>query len=126
VAIALAMDEATRTQMEPHYQLACQQDADRIKLHTALLDGGEPDPAAAAARDFIINGLLPASRVDADVFRAFFRSFNMLDDPRALLEDPVVLTAAANAHATKDERPPLPTLGPPRQELLAVMGTAAS
>ena len=124
VAIAHAMDEAMRTEMEPHYQLACRQDADRIKLHTAQHEGTEPDPAAAATRDFILNGLIPATRVDADVFRAFFRSFNMLDDPNALFADPKVLTAAGAAHATKHERPPQPELGPPRDELLAVMTAA--
>ena len=77
-------------------------------------------------RDFIINGLLPATQVDPDVYRAFFRSFNMLDDPNALLADPQVLTAAGAALATKDERPPQPELGPPRDELLAVMSAASA
>lgn len=125
VAVAHAMDESMRTQMEPHYELACRQDADRIKLHTAQHEGSEPDPVAAATRDFVLNGLIPATRVDPDVFRAFFRSFNMLDDPNALFADPKVLSAAGAAHATKDERPPHPELGPPRDELLAVMATAA-
>jgi hypothetical protein len=79
-----------------------------------------------AARDFIINGLIPATRVDPDVYRAFFRSFNMLDDPSGLLADPQVLAAAGAAHATKDERPPEPDLGPPRDELLAVMSAASA
>src|SRR4051812_34349480 len=113
------MDEAMRTGLEPHYISSCMQDADRIKLHAALHEGADPDPAAAAMRDFILNGLIPATRDDPDVFRAFFRSFNMLDDPNALLADPQVLTAAGAAHATKDERPPQPDLGPPRDELLA-------
>ena len=125
VALALAMDDAVRTEMEPHYALACRQDSDRTKLHTAMQEGTEPDPAASAARDFVFNGLIPATRADPDVFRAFFRSFNMLDDPNALLADPVVLTAAGDAHATKDQRPPLPQLGPPRDELLGVMAAAA-
>ena len=30
-------------ELEPHYDMSCRQDADRIKLHTALHDGGEPD-----------------------------------------------------------------------------------
>ena len=60
------------------------------------------------------------------VFRSFFRSFNMLDAPDALLKDPIVLQAAAAAHATKDQRPPAPTVGPPRDELLAVMATATT
>lgn len=126
VALAQAMDDAMRTQMEPHYRLACRHDADRIALHTAQHDGTEPDPAALATRDFVLNGLIPATRVDPDVFRAFFRSFNMLDDPNALFADPKVLEAAGAAHATKDERPPLPPLGPPRDDLLAVMAAATA
>ena len=126
VAVALAMDEAMRTELEPHYVASCAQDADRIKLHAALHEGSDPDPVAAATRDFIVNGLIPATRVDPDVFRAFFRSFNMLDDPNALFADPQVLAAAGAAHATKDERPPQPDLGPPRDELLAVMAAASA
>jgi 2-polyprenyl-6-methoxyphenol hydroxylase-like FAD-dependent oxidoreductase len=123
-ALALAMDAAMRTEMEPHYELACRQDADRMKLHAASRDGSDPDPGAAAAREFVLEGLIPATRSDADVFRAFFRSFNMLDDPNALLADPQVLAAAGAALAAKDERPPAPTLGPPRDELLEVMAAA--
>jgi len=119
-------DQQRDDQVEQPEHQQCRQDADRTKLHTAMQEGTEPDPAASASRDFIFNGLLPATRVDPDVFRAFFRSFNMLDDPNALLADPVVLAAAGNAHATKDDRPPLPQLGPPRDELLGVMVAAAN
>jgi 2-polyprenyl-6-methoxyphenol hydroxylase-like FAD-dependent oxidoreductase len=126
VALALAMDEALRTDMEPHYAIACRQDADRIKLHTAMHEGSEPDAIAAATRDFILNGLIPATRTDPDVFRRFFRSFNMLDAPDALLNDPVVIEAASAAHAAKDQRPARPPLGPPREELLAVLTGASA
>lgn len=124
IAVALAMDHAVRTELEPHYDLSCRQDADRIKLHTARHEGSEPDAMAAATQDFILNGLIPATRVDADVFRAFFRSFNMLDAPSQLFADPKVLAAVGAAHATQHERPPLPDLGPLREELLAVMSAA--
>lgn len=126
VAIAHAMDEVLRTEMAPHYDLACRQDADRTTLHTALHEGAEPDPVAVATRDFVLNGLIPATRLDPDVFRAFFRSFNMLDDPTALFADPKVLAAAGAAHATKAERPPPPELGLPRDEFLAVTSAARS
>jgi 2-polyprenyl-6-methoxyphenol hydroxylase-like FAD-dependent oxidoreductase len=126
VALAQAMDEALRTDMEPHYTIACRQDADRIKLHTAMHEGSEPDAIAAATRDFILNGLIPATRTDPDVFRRFFRSFNMLDAPDALLNDPVVIEAASAAHAAKDQRPARPPLGPPREELLAVLTGASA
>jgi len=124
VALAHAMDQAVRTELEPHYTVAVRLDADRMKLHGAMRDGSEPDPMAVATRDFILNGLLPATRVDPDVFRAFFRAFNMLDAPDALMADPLVLQGAMQAHATKAERPPAPRLGPERDEFLAVMAGA--
>ncbi len=124
VALSLAMDAATRTELEPHYALAVRQDADRMKMHAAMHDGAEPDAMASATRDFIINGLIPATRADPDVFRAFFRAFNMLDAPDALLANPKVFAGSMAAHAAKDERPPLPKLGPDRDEFLAVMAGA--
>lgn len=124
VALALAMDVAVRTELEPHYALAVRQDADRMKVHAAMQDGAVPDAMASATRDFIINGLIPATRVDADVFRAFFRAFNMLDAPDALMANQKVVHAAMTAHALKDQRPPAPRLGPDRDEFLAVMAAA--
>lgn len=126
VAVAIAMDAAVHAELEPHYQLAVRQDADRIKLHTARHDGTEPDAMAAATRDFILNGLIPATRVDADVFRAFFRAFNMLDAPSALMADAKVVTASMTALAQKDQRPRAPKLGPDRDEFLAVMAAASA
>ena len=126
VAIAHAMDTMVRTELEPHYLQALRQDGDRMKLHAAIREGTEPDAAAAATRDFIINGLIPASRADPDVYRAFFRAFNMLDAPDALMADPKVVSASLHAHATKNERPPAPTLGPDREEFVAVMAAAVA
>jgi 2-polyprenyl-6-methoxyphenol hydroxylase-like FAD-dependent oxidoreductase len=124
IALAHAMDAAVRAELEPHYALAVRQDADRMKMHATMHDGAEPDAMASATRDFILNGLIPATRVDADVFRAFFRAFNMLDAPDALMADPKVLEGSMKAHAQKDQRPPLPKLGPERDEFLAVMAAA--
>jgi flavin-dependent dehydrogenase len=124
VAIAHAMDTALREELEPHYALAVRQDADRMKMHATMHHGAAPDSVASATRDFIYNGLIPATRTDPDVFRAFFRSFNMLDAPDALMGNPKVLEASMTAHAQKDQRPPLPKLGPEREEFLAVMAAA--
>ena len=125
VGLALAMDAAVRAELEPHYTLAVRQDADRMKMHATMHDGAAPDPVASATRDFIINGLIPATRADADVFRAFFRAFNMLDAPDVLMANPKVLEGSIAAHASKDQRPPAPKLGPERNEFLAVMAAAA-
>ncbi len=124
VGVAMAMDAAVRAELEPHYALAVRQDADRMKMHATMHDGAEPDAMASATRDFILNGLIPATRIDADVFRAFFRAFNMLDAPDALMADPKVLQASMTAHAQKDQRPPAPKLGPERDEFLGVMAAA--
>jgi len=123
-AVAHALHDALVEAVEPHYELSLRQDNDRIKLHTALHEGAEPDVTASATRDFIVNGLIPATRSDPDVFRTFFRSFNMLDAPDRLMADPAVLGAAQAAHASKDEREPDPPAGPPRDELLALMAAA--
>lgn len=125
-ALALAMDAAVGAELEPHYRVACIQDADRTKLNTARHAGSAPDAAAAAGRDFILNGLLPATRVDPVVFRRFFRSFNMLDAPGDLFTDATVMAAASAALAGTADRPPLPPLGPPRDELLAVIAAATA
>lgn len=126
VGLVLAMDEAMRRELEPHYNASCRQDADRMKIHSALREGVEPDPMAKMARDFVYEGLIPATRVDGDVYRRFFRSFNMLDAPEALLADPVVVQAATQSLATKDQRPPAPKLGPDRDELMALVSSATA
>lgn len=126
VALALAMDEAMRRELEPHYTVSCRQDADRMEIHRALREGTEPASMAKMARDFVYDGLIPATRVDGDVYRRFFRSFNMLDAPDALLADPVVVQAATQALATKDQRPPAPKLGPDRDELMALASAASA
>lgn len=125
-ALALAMHDAMTKEIEPHHALSCRQDADRIKLHEVIQTGDEPDAQAAATRDFIQNGLIPATRQDPDVFRAFFRSFNMLEPPDALFTNPAVLEAAQAAHATKHEREPDPAAGPERQVLLEMLAGVGS
>jgi hypothetical protein len=54
----------------------------------------DPDPAAAT-HDFIINGLLPTTQADPDVFRALFRGFNLLDAQRPPDRPHVVSAAGA-------------------------------
>ena len=48
--------------------------------------GDEVDPKVFL-RDLLREGLMPAVRTDATVFRAFVRAFNLLDAPDALLAD---------------------------------------
>ena len=75
-------------------------------------------------RDLMRDGLMPAVRTDPTVFRAFVRSFNLLDPPDALITDPDVVGRVMTAYQDRDQRPPEPPLGPPRDELLAGLTSA--
>ena len=57
-------------------------------------------------RDLMRDGLMPAVRTDATVFRAFVRSFNLLDPPDALITDPDVVGRVMTAYQDRDQRPP--------------------
>ena len=86
----------------------------------------EQREAARQARDFmaslIRDGLMVAVRTDATVFRAFVRSFNLLDPPELITSDPEVVNRVLAAYQTRDERPAEPALGPDRAGLLAELG----
>ena len=68
------------------------------------------------------DGLMVAVRTDATVFRAFVRSFNLLDPPELITSDPEVVNRVLAAYQTRDERPAEPALGPDRAGLLAELG----
>lgn len=80
---------------------------------------GAPSDPAAFAREVMRDGLLPAVRTDAGVFRAFVRTFNLLDPPEAMLTDPDVFGRILEVFQERENRPPEPELGPPRREMLA-------
>jgi flavin-dependent dehydrogenase len=97
-------------------------------------DGGPEGPdddqqqAAQEARDFMQSlmrdGLMVAVRTDATVFRAFVRSFNLLDPPELIMNDPDVVNRVLAAYQTRDQRPPEPALGPDRAALLPVLAAS--
>ncbi len=91
------------------------------------VDDGQVE-AARQARQFMESlmrdGLMVAVRTDATVFRAFLRSFNLLDPPEAITTDPDVVSRVLAAYQTRDERPPEPPIGPERAELLAAVAVA--
>lgn len=74
----------------------------------------QPDFAAELLRD----GLLPAVGVDAVVFRAFIRAFNLLEAPDSLMNDADVVGRVLTVFQDRDNREPAPPLGPPRAEML--------
>jgi 2-polyprenyl-6-methoxyphenol hydroxylase-like FAD-dependent oxidoreductase len=87
-----------------------ERDADEAPGDAAM----SPDQIRALLRD----GVMPALRVDAVVFRAFLRMFNLLTTPDALMVDPDVLGRVLAVYQDRENRLPEPVIGPGRDELL--------
>lgn len=111
---AHAFDAATRAEIEPWYRASTDQDR-------SSGDGASPDMAS-----LIREGLLPAARSDPLVFRAFVRSFNLLQAPGAIMNDPEVVKRVLAAWQERGTRPPSESLGPDRQALLDVLAGASA
>ena len=112
-----------RSEIEPWYRSTVTQDAEARRVAEALLAGTDPDADNTDPRTFmravLRDGLLPAMKSDAVVLRAFFRTFNLLDRPDALLADADVGARIFAAWETRDQREPEAPLGPSsRSELL--------
>jgi 2-polyprenyl-6-methoxyphenol hydroxylase-like FAD-dependent oxidoreductase len=117
VALALAFDEATERELTPWHEASVRQD----RMNRAP----DSDEGTAMAKSILRDGVLAATRVDAVVFRAFLRSFNLLVAPDSLMADPDLMARVLAVYQARDQRPPDPPLGPDRDELLAVLGVAA-
>ena len=127
-ALAHAFHAATVAEIEPFYRSAVAQDDD-AKHNAALVRGDivdAPDSPAAQVRSIVREGLLPATRTDPVVFRAFMRSFNLLDKPDAIMSNPEVIERVMKSWAARHDRPAEPLLGPTRNEMLNVLDAAAA
>lgn len=136
-AFHLAFEAATTEQLEPWYRASVNQDrmqrAEATRLlaeadgATAAPSGVDEDPDAVQRqfmRSVLRDGLFPAVRTDAMVFRAFLRGFNLLEAPEALMQDAEVTAKVLEAYQARDERTPEPPLGPDRADLLARISAA--
>jgi 2-polyprenyl-6-methoxyphenol hydroxylase-like FAD-dependent oxidoreductase len=132
-AFHLAFEAATAREIEPWYKAAVMQDrAQRAEAHRLLLEsrGEAPEPddddpeevQRRFMREVLKEGLFPALRTDATVFRAFLRGFNLLSSPDALMQDTEVMAKVLEAYQTRHEREPDPPLGPDRAEMLERLG----
>jgi hypothetical protein len=117
-ALALRLHDDVQREMVPWYQASVTQDA------AARLARQSPETAAGAA-SLLTEGLLPLTRVDPQVARAFFRMVNLLAPPDALFSDPEIMKKAMEYWMARDTRPPEPMMGPPRDELIAALKAAA-
>ncbi|MGH9283059.1 MAG: NAD(P)/FAD-dependent oxidoreductase, partial [Acidimicrobiales bacterium] len=118
---ALAFAEVTRAEIEPWYGAALAQDrSDRAS------DGGEEEDldGPVGVGSLMRHGLVPAARTDPLVYRAFIRTWNLLDRPDAMMRDPQVVMRVMAAWQRRAERPTVPRPGPDRSELLARLTAA--
>lgn len=125
-AALLAYDETLRREIFPWYRAGVEQDAEARRVAAAHLAGEDPDADTTDPRTFVRSvfrdGLLPAMRSDSVVLRAFFRNFNLLTSPDAMVNDPDVGARVLAAWQDRDNRPPEPAMGPKRRaELVALL-----
>lgn len=116
-AVALRVHEDVQRELVPWYKASVAQD------EAARIARQSPETAAGAA-SLLTEGLLPLTRVDAQVARAFFRMVNLLAPPDALFSDPEIMKKAMEHWLARDSRPPEPMMGPPRDELIAALKAA--
>lgn len=126
LTIAVEYDAAMRRDILPWYTAGVQQDAEARRVARAMLNGEDPDgdgnDPRTMMRSVLREGLLPALRSDAVVLRAFFRNFNLLNEPDALLKDPEVSNRVFAIWQDRENRPPEIPLGPKRrQDFLATI-----
>jgi flavin-dependent dehydrogenase len=132
VAAALAYEATMAEQVLPWYRSSVAQDrADRSSRGIEVSDddegsilGGGASPAldAESTASLLRDGLFPATRTDPVVFRAFLRTFNLLDPPDALLRNPEVIGRVLTVWQDRANHPPVEPVGPAeREDLLALL-----
>lgn len=117
--LAVAFDDATQSQLVPWYVAAVAQDKVSMKMQR----GEELSEFDSYMRSIVLEGVLPAVRVDATVSRAWMRSFNLLTTPEALLTDADILQRVMTVWNEREEREPEPPLGPEREEFLQAIAS---
>lgn len=126
MARARRYEQLCAEQIDPWYRASVAQDrANRDATAAQATAAAAPDDTEAPAEDpmraIMRDGLLPAMRVDPVVLRAFLRMFNLLEDPDSLMTNWDVLGRVMTVYQDRDARPPEPTLGPSRREMLATL-----
>jgi 2-polyprenyl-6-methoxyphenol hydroxylase-like FAD-dependent oxidoreductase len=129
MSIASAHDLVVRSELKPWVMQTISTDTEARRVADAILAGTDPDADQTDPRTFMRSvfrdGLRPAMRTDAVVLRGFFRNFNLLTPPDTLAKDPDFGARVLRAYQERESRPPEPYLGPPRGELLELIGATA-
>lgn len=120
-AVALAHEEMLRQRVVPWVENATLQDR-QSQASLSAYRGMEPAPGEdhlLQMAELFRDGVIPSTRSDPDVFRAFVRVLNLLDPPESLFGDPLVAAGVLASWEARHSRPPSDPLGPERDELLA-------
>jgi 2-polyprenyl-6-methoxyphenol hydroxylase-like FAD-dependent oxidoreductase len=122
---ALTYAALVKQHVRPWYSSSVQQDASARKVAANVLAGrptDDPDEPSALLRAVFRDGLFPAIRTEPAVLRAFFRTFNLLDRPDALMTNTEVTAKVWAAYEDRHRRPPEPPMGLERAALLELVG----
>jgi 2-polyprenyl-6-methoxyphenol hydroxylase-like FAD-dependent oxidoreductase len=86
--VALALDERSRTELEPYYRASVVADRDAVRR----AEGRLPHRLAERMQQrFFQDGIAVAMRTDPIVFRAFLRMLNMFETPERAFGNPEVV-----------------------------------
>ena len=96
----------------PWYQASV--DSDR---GSRAASDGEDDEIAIMKRSILKDGLIPATRSSAKVWRGFMKMMNLLADP-SILTEPEISSEIMSVWTDRDQRGPEPSLGPTREEMM--------
>ena len=121
--VALSYHDAVGEETEAYFRASAAQD----RIRTYRWRGEEipeQDREEAERQDLIANGLNPAMRRDMHVLRAMMRRNTLVDRPDDIWSDEQALEIARETAAWRKANPSASPLGPPREELLAVMAAA--
>ncbi len=122
---AVAFDAAVTEHIIPWYEASVESDLGSRRAATrarAELTGDSLDEDPDEMRRSIFReGLMPATRLDAVVWRAFARTMNLLEPPSAM-RDPDVGARVFKIWEDRENRAPEPALGPSRAEMLELVG----
>jgi hypothetical protein len=110
----------------PWYEMQLAQDADAIEVAEAQQRGEDPLRIAnpdgtqnpkAFMRSLLKEGLMPALREDLALLRVFLRAMNLLEAPRDLFRNPIMMQSLLASYARREQREKV-VLGPSREEML--------
>jgi 2-polyprenyl-6-methoxyphenol hydroxylase-like FAD-dependent oxidoreductase len=121
-AMALQLHDDVQREIIPWYKASVTQDDVARAMRESA--GGPANPNDPAS--IFTEGLLPLTRVDAYAHRAFSRMMNLLSPPDSLFADEELMKRAMAFWLKRDERPPEPPMGPPREEMIAVLQAAGA